>query len=87
MKKVGIIETHKPKPGFIIAIEVRGSIFNLRNFYEEETRFNIIDIFDINGKYVDEFASGFSIDPTGDPADYELSLMKVFEYIDENLIF
>lgn len=76
--------TQKDK-GFHAAIEVRGSIFNLRNCYEEGTGFTHIDISDEDGKFLDEFASGFGVDM--DDVEAELAAIKVFEYIDENLVF
>jgi len=78
--------TQSNLPGFHAAIEVRGSIFNLRNVYEEGTGFTHIDISDENGKFMDEFCSGFGIDLEGDD-DLELTSIKIFEYIDENLVF
>jgi hypothetical protein len=69
------------------AIEVRGSTFNLRNVYEEETGFTNIEILDEDGKFVDEFASGFGFDLEDEPAEVELVAVKVFEYIDENIVF
>jgi len=76
--------------GFDAAIEVRGSIFNLRNVYEEGTGFTHIDICDEKGKFVDEYASGFGIDLEGETDDaeqFELNSIRIFEYIDENLVF
>ena len=75
----------KPKKGFHGAIEVRGSIFQLRNVYEEGTGFTHIDISDEKGKFIDEFASGFGVDMEDE--DAEMCAIKVFEYIDENLVF
>ncbi len=77
----------KPKEGFHAAIEVRGSTFQLRNVYEEGTGFTHIDISDEEGKFIDEFASGFGVDMNDAPEEVELTAIKVFEYIDENLVF
>ena len=77
----------KPKKGFDAAIEVRGSVFQLRNVYEEGTGFTHIDISDEKGKFLDEFCSGFGIDLDDEPAEVELTAVKVFEYIDEHLVF
>lgn len=77
----------KPKKGFDAAIEVRGSIFQLKNTYEEGTGFTHIDISDEKGKFIDEFASGFGIDMEDAPEEVELIAIRVFEYIDENLVF
>lgn len=71
--------------GFDAAIEVRGSLFNLRNVYEEGTGHTHIDISDEDGKFIDEFCSGFGIDL--DDEDMELTSIRIFEYIDENLVF
>ena len=77
----------QPKEGYHAAIEVRGSIFQLRNVYEEGTGFTHIDISDEDGKFIDEFASGFGVDMEDAPEEVELTAIKVFEYIDENLVF
>jgi hypothetical protein len=81
------MEFRKSKLGYNASIEVRGSIFELSNCYEEGTGFTHIDIFDENGKHLDEFASGFGIDLEDAPEEVELTAVKVFEYIDENLVF
>ena len=72
--------------GFHAAIEVRGSIFNLRNVYEENNGFTHIDISDEEGKFLDEFCSGFGID-LEDEEELEYNSVRVFEYIDDNLVF
>ena len=83
-----MIETKTPtKPGFDIAIEVRGSIFNLKNAFESENGHTHIDIHDEDGKFIDEFCSGFAIDPQDDPESFEYNTVKVYEYIDDNLVF
>lgn len=82
---IQFIEPTKKNMGFHAAIEVRGSIFNLRNVYEEGTGQTHIDISDADGKFVDEFCSGFGVDVKDE--DAELTAIKVFEYIDENLVF
>ena len=82
-----MIKFIKPKKGFHAAIEVRGSIFQLRNVYEEGTGFTHIDISDEEGKFLDEFCSGFGVDMDDEPEEVELTAVKVFEYIDENLVF
>lgn len=73
--------------GFNAAIEVRGSIFNLRSFFEIDTQFTHIDISDEDGNFIAEFCSGFGIDLEEDAEDLELHAIKVFEHIDENLVF
>lgn len=73
-------------PNFDAAIEVRGSIFNLKNVHEEGSGFIHIDISDEKGKFVDEFCSGFGID-LDDTEELELNSIRIFEYIDENLVF
>lgn len=90
IQKKMIIATKSKLKGFDAAIEVRGSIFNLRNVYEEGTGFTHIDISDDKGKFLDEFASGFGVDPKDaedDAEQFELNSIRVFEYIDENLVF
>lgn len=84
-KQVGIVTVHETKPGFDATIEVRGSVFNLRNAHDSENDFSFIDICDEDGKHLDEFASGFWI--TKEDEEYELSLVTVYEYIDNNLVF
>ena len=73
--------------GCTAAIEVRGTIFNLRTCFDAETNFTHIDISDSEGNFIDEFASGFGIDLNDDPESLEYNSIKVFEYIDENLVF
>jgi hypothetical protein len=83
-----MIKVIKPTlPAFDASIEVRGSIFNLRNVYEEGTGFAHIDISDEDGKFIDEFASGFGINLNDDDETVEYYSIKIFEYIDENLVF
>ncbi len=82
-----MIKAKKSKlPGFDAEIEVRGSIFNLRNVFEEETKFTHIDIHDKEGKFLDEFSSGFGID-LNDEDELEAKSVETFEYIDDNLVF
>lgn len=83
-----MIKAIKPTlPGFDAAIEVRGSIFNLRNVYEEGTGHTHIDISDEDGKFMDEYASGFGINLNDDDETVEYNSVQIYEYIDENLVF
>jgi pentose-5-phosphate-3-epimerase len=77
----------KAKKGFDAAIEVDGSIFQLRNVNSADGSFTHIDISDEDGKFLDEFCSGFGIDLDDEPEEVELTAKKVFQYIDENLMF
>jgi len=80
-----MIKTLTPtKTGFDVAIEVRDRIFNLKNV-KEESGFVHIDIHDTEGEFFDEFCSGFPILHSSNT--FELDAVKVFEYIDENLLF
>ena len=82
-----ILATKSKLAGFDAVIEVRGSIFNLRNVYEEGTGHTHIDISDEDGKFLDEFCSGFGIDLDDEAEEVELNSVKIFEYIDDNLVF
>jgi len=89
-----MIKTLAPtKSGFDVAIEVRDKIFNLRSV-KELNDFKHIDIHDAEGNFIDEFASGFTLVPNeksfavnDNSAEFEANAVKVFEYIDENLVF
>ena len=89
-----MINTLAPtKIGFDLAIEVRDRIFNLKNV-KEPGGFVHIDIYDSNGSYIDEFCAGKAIislddkfDVQSNSAEFEEMAVKIFEYIDENIIF
>lgn len=83
-----MIKFEKPaKKGFDASIEVGCTLFLLKNINEIKTGHTHIDISDENGKFIDEFASGFGIDFNDDAETLEYNAIKVFEYIDENLVF
>lgn len=87
-----ITTTEPTVAGFDLAIEVRGRLFNLKSV-KEPGNFTHINIHDEEGKFVDEFASGFPLIPENgfavneNTAEFEDKAVRVFEYIDENLIF
>lgn len=86
-----ITTTEPTVAGFDLAIEVRGRLFNLKSV-KEPGDFTHIAIHDGNGKFVDEYASGFPLIPENgfavneNSAEFEGNAVKVFEYIDENII-
>ena len=82
-----MITFNKPKKGFDASIEVRGSIFQLKNVVEKGSGFTHIDISDETGKFIDEFALGFKIDLDDESDDLEMLAIKTFEYINDNLVF
>lgn len=63
-------------------IEVDGYIFQVRNFHNVDPDFTGQEIYDEEGKFVDERASGRFVDHTD-----EEDLEALAQYIRENLIF
>jgi hypothetical protein len=74
------------KPGFDASIETDIGIFHLRSTYQTETNLTSIDIYNQEGKFLDEFASGFGISYDLSDTDNLKNLVLIADYIVENII-
>jgi hypothetical protein len=74
------------KPHYTASIEVRDAKFHLRNTYGNDGE-TLIEVYDENEKFIAEVDLGFGIDLQDEPAEVELHAIKVYEFIDESVVF
>ena len=70
-------------------VETATGTFHTKNVFDIDTGFTHIDIYDENGKFLDEFTSGFALsaeDKKDDPEQYKADEARVIKYIEENIL-